>query len=98
MGLWNNTIPHELSNTTVSEAQALDGYSASWTVPFAARMYFERMTCVGSSEKLVRAIIDDRVVPLVGCNADHLGRCTQDNFIKSQSFSQGLGLWNECAE
>lgn len=94
MGLYNSTPA--LSNTTLADAQALDGYSAAWTVPFAARMYVEKMTCAGAPEDLVRVIINDRVVPLVGCAADALGRCTLSAFVESQSFSRELGLWDQC--
>ncbi|ROW04522.1 hypothetical protein VMCG_04990 [Cytospora schulzeri] len=79
LGLYNGTAP--LSNTTREEAAGREagGYSASWTVPFAARMYVEKMTCGGGGgdgdgEELVRVLVNDRVIPLQNCGADELGR------------------------
>ena len=76
LGLYNKT--KQLSNVTIMEASSPDaaGYSAAWTVAFAARAYIEKMKCSGRSEELVRIVIDDRVVPLQNCGADGYGRCT----------------------
>lgn len=105
LGLYNTT--GTVSNTTVASAAQLKGYSAAWTVPFAGRMYFEKLTCTAGNgygyaaankqQKVqkVRAIVNDRVVPLQGCGADGYGMCTLDAFVESQSFSQELGLWNQ---
>jgi len=94
MGLFNSTPP--LSNTTVQTMNQTNGYSASSTVSFAARAYFEKMTCVGESEELVRILVNDRVMPLAQCGGDVLGRCTLSSFIDSLSFAQGNGLWSQC--
>lgn len=96
MGLFNRTenLP---SDRKLSPKQTL-GYSASWVVPFAGRMVVEKMVCQGQAdEELVRVLINDRVVPLQGCNADKLGRCKLDAFVESQSFSRSGGRWGECA-
>lgn len=96
LGLYNKTT--YLSNDTVIEAESQEaqGYSAAWTVPFAARAYFEKMACKGKSEELVRVVINDRVVPLVGCGADENGMCTLSDFVESQSFARDGGLWAQC--
>ena len=94
MGLYNNTAP--LSNTSVETTAQTNGYSASWTVPFAARMYAEKMQCKGQEEELVRIIVNDRVIPLVGCGADKLGRCTLSRWVESLSFAREGGLWRQC--
>lgn len=96
LGLYNNTV--RLPNDTVTEANTkeADGYSAAWTVPFAARLYFEKMRCDGSPEELVRVIVNGRVVPLVGCAADRRGMCTLGKFVESQSFAKTGGRWSEC--
>lgn len=94
MGLYNGTGP--LSNTTVTEAQAANGYSAAYTVPFAARAYFEKMVCLGSPEELVRVIINDRVLPLTQCGGDSLGRCSLSKFINRMSFAMSDGKWDQC--
>lgn len=114
LGLYNKTVM--LPNTTIIEPinSSAAGYSASWTVPFAARAYFEKMICSAPSnqgwqnwqsrqrgkttEELVRVVINDRVVPLVGCNADSLGRCTLSAFVNSQTFVTSGGLWSQCFE
>lgn len=98
MGLYNGTEP--LSNTTrEGAADQLYGYSSSWTVPFAARMYVEKMACGGddaSGEELVRVLVNDRVRPLVNCDADELGRCTLSSFVESLSFAREGGHWSSC--
>ncbi|KAF2646965.1 phosphoglycerate mutase-like protein, partial [Lophiostoma macrostomum CBS 122681] len=43
LGLYNSTKP--LSNTTLEGTDETSGYSAAWTVPFAARMYVEKLSC-----------------------------------------------------
>ncbi|EAW10331.1 histidine phosphatase family protein [Aspergillus clavatus NRRL 1] len=94
LGLYNST--ELLSKTSVESTKESDGYSAAWLVPFAARAYFEQMQCKGEKQPLVRAIINDRVVPLHGCNADKHGRCKLDKFVKSQSFARSGGNWAQC--
>ena len=94
MGLYNSTRP--LSNTSIQSTAQTKGYSASWTVPFAARAYFEKMICKGESEELVRIVVNDRVLPLATCDGDVLGRCTLSKFIQSLSFAVEGGNWDEC--
>jgi hypothetical protein len=94
MGLYNETRP--LLNTTIESVQDTNGYSASWTVPFAARAYFEKMDCVGASEEFVRVIVNDRVLPLKTCGGDDLGRCKLSAFVDSLSFARDGGDWEKC--
>ncbi|KAF3766776.1 hypothetical protein M406DRAFT_79318 [Cryphonectria parasitica EP155] len=107
MGLYNHTAM--LSNTTRESVEQLDWYSASWTVPFGARMYVEKMVCNSNSspaqqahkreateEELVRVLINGRVRPLENCGADALGRCTLSNFVNSLSFAREGGHWSSC--
>jgi hypothetical protein len=94
MGLYNETAP--LLNTTMQSVQDTNGYSASWTVPFAARAYFEKMSCVGASEEFVRILVNDRVLPLKTCGGDYLGRCTLSNFVDSLRFARDGGDWGQC--
>lgn len=93
LGLYNGTPL--LSNTTVESLQETDYYSAAWTVPFAARAYFEKLTCLGY-EELVRVIVNDRVLPLTSCGSDELGRCRLGDFVDSLSFAKEGGLWDQC--
>ena len=99
MGLFNGTT--QLSNTTQQTLEQTNGYSASTTVPFSARMYVEKMSCNdqhgnSSKEELVRVLINDRVVPLQNCGADELGRCTVTKFVDSLTFARSGGLWDQC--
>ncbi|OAA58089.1 phytase [Niveomyces insectorum RCEF 264] len=91
------------SNTTRTEPGALRGYAASWTVPFAARMYVEKMVCDeddnddnDGNEELVRILVNDRVIPLEHCGADALGRCTLRRFVDSLAFARRGGNWDDC--
>lgn len=75
------------------------GFSAAWTVPFAAKMYVERMVCgegEGEGEEMVRVLVNDRVIPLSGCGADSSGRCRLSDFVDSLSFARNGGKWDEC--
>ncbi|KAH7375149.1 3-phytase A [Plectosphaerella cucumerina] len=94
LGLYNNTAPLSLSEK--QSAKELGGFSAAWTISFGARMYVEKMRCGSEPEELVRILINDRVVPLVGCDADSLGRCRLSAFIDSLDFAQAGGHWDEC--
>ena len=94
VGLYNGTT--QFPTTTVVEAPNANGYSAAWTVPFAARGYFEKMSCQGHGEEMVRVIINDRVMPLKQCDGDNLGRCTLSKFVDSLPFARGNGHWDQC--
>ncbi|KAK1507675.1 histidine acid phosphatase [Colletotrichum tamarilloi] len=95
LGLYNETAA--LSKTNRTSVAETKGFTASWTVPFAARMYVEKMKCGGGSdEELVRILVNDRVVPLVGCGADGLGRCKLGAFVDSMGFAKSGGLWDQC--
>ncbi|RMX92965.1 hypothetical protein D0867_14376 [Hortaea werneckii] len=94
LGLYNTTAA--LPNTTIVEASQADGYSAAWTASFAARACFEKMTCHGHDEELVRILVNDRVQPLTQCAGDHLGRCTLSAFIDSLDFVKTDGHWDQC--
>ncbi|UPX20980.1 3-phytase [Ascochyta rabiei] len=92
LGLYNNT---KLSNTTM-ENNDQTGYSAAWTVPFAARLYVEKLQCKHDKEEFVRVIVNDRVHPLEFCGGDKHGKCTLRRFVKSQGFARSGGDWARC--
>lgn len=94
LGLYNATRP--LLNTTVESIKETNGYSAAWTASFAARAYFEKMSCVGEKEELVRILVNDRVIPLDNCGRDQLGRCKLGRFVESLSFARVGGEWEKC--
>jgi hypothetical protein len=41
-------------------------------------------------------VMNDRVVPLVGCGADAERRCTLERWMGTLAFVGGGGLWKEC--
>ncbi|OAA69020.1 3-phytase B precursor [Cordyceps fumosorosea ARSEF 2679] len=86
----------DLPTTRRASPEQLGGYSASWAVPFGARMYVEKLQCGGGDEELVRILLNDRVVPLHGCDADELGRCRLDKFVESMKFATSGGEWSRC--
>lgn len=96
LGLYNDTA--DLPTNKVQSVGKSHGYSSSWTVPFASRAYIEMMQCgAATNEPLVRAIVNDRVVPLRGCPVDKLGRCRRDDWIRGLDFARGGGNWSSCA-
>jgi hypothetical protein len=94
LGLYNNTKP--LSNTTIEGTHKTHGYSAAWTVPFASRLYVEKLQCKHEKEESVRVIVNDRVHPMKFCGGDKYGKCSLSRFVESQSFARSGGLWNQC--
>ncbi|GFP53655.1 3-phytase A [Trichoderma asperellum] len=94
LGLFNSTMDLPLKYKV--SPRRLHGFSAAWAVPFAARLYVEKMRCGDSSEELVRVILNDRVVPLRTCNSDRLGRCKLRGFVDSLKFIRSGGLWDQC--
>ncbi|OIW31692.1 3-phytase A [Coniochaeta ligniaria NRRL 30616] len=94
LGLYNGT--EALSVERRQGEDETGGYAASWTVPFAAMMYVEKMVCGGGGEEMVRVLVNDRVVPLQNCGADELGRCGLGAFVESLGFARGGGNWDMC--
>lgn len=94
LGLYNSTVP--LSTTHMMTVEEMHGYSAAWTVPFAARAYFEKLQCEGEEEEMVRVLVNGRVLPLESCGGDALGRCTLGRFVDSLGFARADGHWNQC--
>ena len=97
LGLYNITATNGLLPKTEARAPIdVGGFSTSWVTPFAARIYIEKMACRDQNEELVRAIVNDRVVPLQNCGADRLGRCRLSAFVESLGFAKSGGHWNKC--
>ncbi|CAK7224499.1 hypothetical protein SEUCBS140593_005590 [Sporothrix eucalyptigena] len=95
LGLYNGTA--HPSNTTYTPPEDLHGYAASWTVPFAARMYVEKMTCNSNKdEEFVRILVNDRIMPLPSCGGDQYGRCRLSQFVDSLEFARSGGHWDDC--
>lgn len=94
LGLYNGT--KQLPTSKIQSTNETDGYSAAWTVPFAARAYIEMMQCPSGDEPLVRVLVNDRVVPLHGCKVDDMGRCQRGDFIQGLQFARTGGNWADC--
>ncbi|KAI4870060.1 phosphoglycerate mutase-like protein [Hypoxylon rubiginosum] len=94
LGLHNLT--DSLPGDRRMSADEAKGFSASWVVPFASRLYVEKMSCGRSDEEFVRILVNDRVIPLQNCGVDDFGRCTLGKFVESQSFARNGGHWNKC--
>lgn len=94
MGLYHFTSP--LSNVTIEGVELTDGYSAAWTVPFAARAYFEKLKCEGEEEEFVRVLVNDRVIPLREFGADERGMVSLSGFVNKLEFARSGGRWEEC--
>ena len=94
LGLYNSTPP--LSTTRTMTLEEMQNYSAAWTVPFAARAYFEKLQCEGEEEEMVRVLVNGRVLPMETCGGDAFGRCTLGAFVDSLGFAQAGGHWNQC--
>ncbi|KAL1838240.1 hypothetical protein VTJ49DRAFT_2874 [Mycothermus thermophilus] len=99
LGLWEGVVAP--GNGTLGEdgEQEDEGrFSTARSVPFAARVYVEKMRCEGpeEEEEMVRVLVNDRVMPLQQCGADERGLCTLSRFVKSLAFARGNGRWDLC--
>lgn len=92
LGLYN--VTEGLPRGERVEPGEAGGFSASWTVPFAGRMFVEVMRCGG--KEMVRVVVNGRVVEIGGCKGDAMGRCELGEFIKGLEFARGGGRWEEC--
>ena len=94
LGLYNLTNP--LPVTFIESPDDVDGYSAAWTVPFAARVYIEKLQCAGEEDELVRVLVNDRVIPMSVCGGESSGFCKLGDFISSLAFARNGGHWDQC--
>ena len=94
LGLYSNTP--KLSTSDMMTVEDMKGYSAAWTVPFAARAFIEKMNCDGAGEEMVRVLVNGRVIPLEMCGGDELGRCGIGAFVEGLTFAREGGRWNMC--
>ena len=94
LGLYNNTS--KLSTSHMMTVQDMKGYSAAWTVPFAARAFIEKLKCEGAEEEVVRVLVNGRVIPLGMCGGDELGRCRIGSYEYIFKFEREGGRWDMC--
>ena len=89
------TSPHSVDLLKGNKLD-LAGFKASETVPFAGRVVIEKMICAGEKEEMVRVVVNGRVMPLLQCHGDEMGRCSLSQFIASLGFARKGGRWEEC--
>ncbi|KAK2028645.1 histidine acid phosphatase, partial [Colletotrichum zoysiae] len=95
MGLFDEGKP--LSKTEMTPLAETAGFTMSRLIPFASRMYVEKLKCSDETdEELVRVMINNRVMPLSGCDADEHGRCKLGKFVESLKFARTGGHWDKC--
>ena len=94
LNLFADTKP--MSNATLRSPEQMQGFAASWAVPFAARLYLEKLQCERDEEERVRIILNDRVMPLHGCANDQFRMCGLEDFLDSLDFARSGGRWDEC--
>ena len=86
-------------------------FSATWTVPFAARTYIERLSCKEARSdapnrwkysgrgyvKYARVIVNNRIMNLAGDKTDKWGRIYLEDFNKIVDWAaSGDGNWRDC--
>ncbi|KAK1973440.1 histidine acid phosphatase [Colletotrichum cereale] len=90
LGLYKEVQPLNKARRTLGVEAG--GFQDSWLIPFAA----QKMKCGETEEEMVRVLVNDRVIPLSGCGADGLGRCTLRRFVESMEFAKSGGHWDKC--
>ncbi|KAI5302401.1 hypothetical protein KEM56_000724, partial [Ascosphaera pollenicola] len=85
-----------LDKGDVKDPKEIDYFTSSRLIPFAARMYVEKMQCGSEKEEYVRILINDRVMPIEGCSVDDLGRCKLSDFVSSLTYATSGGDWDLC--
>ncbi|KAK1570308.1 LOW QUALITY PROTEIN: histidine acid phosphatase [Colletotrichum navitas] len=94
-GLFNGAEP--LSQTHMTPLARAKGFSMSRLIPFASRMYVEKLQCSGeANEEFVRVLVNDRVMLPSGCKVDRHGRCKLSEFVEGLKFARAGGHWNKC--
>ncbi|KAK6531810.1 hypothetical protein TWF694_002977 [Orbilia ellipsospora] len=80
-------------NTKSIDAE--DRFNAAELVPFASRMYVEKLKCEGEKDDLVRVLINERVMKLK-CKEKKFGGCTVKDFVGGLEFARTGGNWVSC--
>ncbi|KAK6532152.1 hypothetical protein TWF694_003312 [Orbilia ellipsospora] len=85
-----------LRDLSTSRIESTDKFNAASLVPFASRMYVEKLDCKGEKKELVRVIINDRVMDLKGCHHQKFGACKLGDFVESLLWARNGGNWADC--
>ncbi|KAF3916811.1 hypothetical protein ABW20_dc0108916 [Dactylellina cionopaga] len=76
--------------------EAKHQFNLAELVPFASRMYVEKLQCEGEDEELVRVFINDKLMKLKGCDIKQSGGCTLSDFVESLKWAREGGNWATC--
>ncbi|KAK6353497.1 hypothetical protein TWF696_005460 [Orbilia brochopaga] len=77
--------------------EATDKFNLADLVPFASRMYVEKLQCKGQKDELVRVLINDRVMKLQ-CPEKKYGGCSVTDFVNGLEFARKGGNWDQCGK
>ncbi|KAF3924368.1 hypothetical protein AA313_de0202238 [Arthrobotrys entomopaga] len=84
-----------LKHLNTKSIEAEDRFNVAELVPFASRMYVEKLQCEGEKEELVRVLINERVMKLK-CKERNFGGCTVKDFLDGLEFARTGGNWVRC--
>ncbi|KAK6362574.1 hypothetical protein TWF730_000031 [Orbilia blumenaviensis] len=88
---------HGMKNLSTTELDQTSKFNAAELVPFASRMYVEKLQCEDNKkEEFVRVLINEQIMELKACKADKKGRCTVGAFVDSLQWARDGGNWAEC--
>ena len=91
--------PTTIENTAYQPEEKTAGFTASSVVPFATRVYFERLSCKDPfPNDYVRVILNDQVMLFEAGKPDQWGRMTIKIFEKAADWALKGGNWAQCTE
>ncbi|KAF3293884.1 hypothetical protein TWF132_004466 [Orbilia oligospora] len=86
-----------IRNLSTTEIEQTSKFNAAELVPFASRMYVEKLQCMDNKGKeFVRVVINDKTMELNACKKDKNGRCAVSAFVNSLKWARDGGNWAEC--
>ncbi|KAK6516052.1 hypothetical protein TWF506_005965 [Arthrobotrys conoides] len=86
-----------IGNLSTTEMEPNSKFNAAELVPFASRMYVEKLQCEDNkNEEFIRVIINDRTMELKACRGDEKGRCSVSAFVDSLQWARDGGNWAQC--
>ncbi|KAK6343789.1 hypothetical protein TWF696_007451 [Orbilia brochopaga] len=85
-----------LRDLSKERTHSLDDFDVAELVPFAGRMYVEKLACDDADEELVRVLINDKIMDLKGCHEQRYGACKLSDFVQSLDWARRGGNWADC--
>ncbi|EPS35931.1 hypothetical protein H072_10614 [Dactylellina haptotyla CBS 200.50] len=84
-----------LPKLDMKKMESTDRFNLADIVPFASRVYIEKMKCKSEPDELVRVLVNDRVMKLK-CPEKKYGSCTVHEFVRGLKFARRGGNWDQC--